>query len=72
VVRSEKIKTAGYLISCASVALLGVSAWPGAEKAGLLPALLMGMAASILGMACRWYSYEIERRNKAGGGADRR
>jgi hypothetical protein len=60
----EMTKTIGYLISCCSVALLGVSAYPGAEKAGLLPALFAGMAASVAGMALRWLSYEIEKGRK--------
>jgi hypothetical protein len=62
--RPETIKTGGYLISCVSVALLGMSAYPGAEKAGLAPALFAGMATSIIGMGLRWLSYEIERRQE--------
>jgi hypothetical protein len=58
------IKTFGYLVSCMSVALLGLAAYPGAEKAGLLPALFLGMAASVVGMALRWTSYELERRRQ--------
>ena len=63
--RPEMLKTVGYLVSCVSVALLGLAAYPGAEKAHLLPALFAGMAASVAGMALRWSSYEIERRSKA-------
>ena len=59
------LKTLGYLISTASVALLGAAAWPGAQKAGLVPALVLGMIASVAGMACRWGSYAIEARRKA-------
>ena len=62
--RPGLIKTIGYLVSCVSVALLGVAAFPGAEKAGLTPALFAGMAASIAGMGLRWLSYEIEERRK--------
>jgi hypothetical protein len=62
--RPEVIKTIGYLVSCASVALLGVAAYPGAQKAGLAPVLFAGMATSIVGMAMRWYSYELEKRRK--------
>jgi hypothetical protein len=62
------LKTTGYLISTASVLLLGLAAWPGARKAGLEPLLLSGMFTSIMGMACRWYSYEIEKRQKAAAG----
>lgn len=60
--RPAAIKTAGYLVSCVSVALLGLAAYPGAEKAGLLPALYAGMAASVAGMGLRWLSYELETR----------
>jgi hypothetical protein len=62
--RSETIKTVGYVVSCISVALLGVAAYPGAEKAGLAPALFGGMGTSVAGMALRWYSYELEKRPK--------
>jgi hypothetical protein len=62
--RPELIKTTGYLVSCVSVALLGVAAYPGAEKAGLAPALFAGLATSVLGMALRWFSYEVEKRRK--------
>ena len=62
--KSETLKSLGYLISTVSVVLLGCAAWPGAEKAGLTGVLMAGMAVSVLGMACRWYSYVIERRQK--------
>lgn len=58
------LKTAGYLISSASVGLLGLAAFPGADKAGLLPALFAGMATSLAGMAFRWLSYRLEARSK--------
>lgn len=57
------LKTVGYLISTLSVGLLGAAAWPGAKDAGLLPALVLGMTASVAGMACRWASYETEARH---------
>lgn len=63
--RPETLKTVGYLVSCASVGLLGWAAYPGAQKAHLLLALFAGMAASVTGMAMRWLSYETERRRKA-------
>lgn len=63
--RPETIKTGGYAISCVSVLLLGLTAWQGAQKAGLTPALILGMVTSIVGMACRWFSYEVEKRRKA-------
>ncbi len=62
--RPAVIKTTGYLVSCASVGLLGMAAYPGAEKAGLLPALFAGMAMSGIGMVMRWLSYEREKRPK--------
>jgi hypothetical protein len=69
-VRPELIKTTGYLVSCVSVALLGVAAYPGAEKAGLAPALFAGMATSVIGMALRWLSYEVEKRRKHAAGPE--
>ena len=59
------LKTAGYLVSTVSVMLLGAAAWPGAERAGLEPVLVLGMATSVLGMASRWYSYHLEKRHKS-------
>jgi len=59
--RPSRIKTIGYLISSASVLLLGIAAWPGARDAGLVPVLIGGMATSALGMAFRWRSYELEK-----------
>ena len=54
-------KLIGYSISSISVLLLGAG-WPGAEHAAWkLPALIGGMAASILGMACREYSHRQEK-----------
>ena len=55
-------KLIGYLISSVSVLLLGATGWPGAEHAAWkLPALIGGMAASILGMSCREYSHGQEK-----------
>jgi len=56
------LKSFGYLVSTVSVALLGWTAWPGAQKAGLIPVLIGGMIASVIGMACRWWSYELDKR----------
>ena len=64
------IKTLGYLVSAVSVALLGYAAWPGAEKAGLVPVLVAGMIASTAGMALRWASYVIEGRRARRQGPD--
>jgi hypothetical protein len=53
------IKTVGYLISSVSVVLLGLVAWDGAkDKPVLLACLVVGMLASIVGMFCRWLSYQ--------------
>jgi hypothetical protein len=70
--KTETLKSLGYLISTISVLLLGWTAWPGAEKAGLVGVLAAGMAASVLGMGCRWYSYVLERKAKAAEEAGRR
>ena len=56
------IKTTGYIVSTFSVLMLGAAALPGAAKAGLIPILALGMAASVAGMALRWWSYEVENR----------
>ncbi len=57
------IKTIGYLVSGVSVVLLGIAAWDGvADKPPLLACLVAGMAASIIGMFCRWFSYCKEHR----------
>ena len=56
-------KGLGYLISIVSVFFLGAIAWP---KTGdpwwHLPALIVGMAASILGMACRYKAHLDQQR----------
>jgi hypothetical protein len=55
-------KLIGYLISSVSVLLLGAAGWPGTEHAAWkIPALVGGMSASILGMACREYSHRQEK-----------
>jgi len=56
-------KGLGYLISIASVLMLGVIAWPGAEEPSWhLPFLLLGMGTSIAGMACRYKAHLDEQR----------
>ena len=61
------LKTFGYLISTVSVGLLGFVAWDTASRKPLLFAcLLLGMAASMLGMFLRWLSHERDRKRKAG------
>jgi hypothetical protein len=56
-------KGLGYLISIVSVFFLGAVAWP---KAGApwwhLPALIFGMATSIIGMVCRYKAHLNELR----------
>ena len=53
------IKTLGYLISSVSVLLLGFVAWDGVKDNPLLSACLaLGMASSLVGMFCRWLSYQ--------------
>jgi len=60
-----QIKTIGYLISTVSVVLLAVVAYPRAKDSPLLLACLIGGAiTSIMGMFCRWLSYQIEQRRK--------
>lgn len=55
------IKTCGYLISVASVALLGFVSWQSASQHPLLKlCLIAGMATSVLGMFLRWLSYALE------------
>lgn len=56
------LKTSGYLISTVSVGALGVAAWPGAADADLLPWLVLGIVASVAGMACRWTSYLLDKK----------
>jgi hypothetical protein len=59
------LKGTGYLISTMSVILLATVSWESASKSPLLIAcLLAGSAISIIGMFCRWLSYEIEKRRE--------
>ena len=56
-------KGLGYLISIASVFLLGAIAWPTAEEPRWhMPVLLAGMATSIIGMACRYKAHLDQQR----------
>jgi hypothetical protein len=62
------LKTAGYLVSIVSVALLGVASWPGASKHPVtLAALFLGMAISIIGMGLRWWSFLRDHRDALAG-----
>lgn len=61
----HRLKGADYLISSISVALLAVVSWSSAQKSVLLTiCLLAGAATSVIGMFCRWLSYEIDKRQK--------
>ena len=56
-------KGLGYLISIASVFFLGSIAWPKPNDPWWqLPALIIGMATSIIGMACRYKAHLDEQR----------
>lgn len=57
------LKTVGYVISSLSVLLLGLPAWDGTETKPLLRlCLVLGMAASVVGMLCRWWTYQLEKK----------
>ncbi|MBZ9774837.1 hypothetical protein [Mesorhizobium sp. CO1-1-8] len=59
------LKGIGYLISTGSVALLAIVSWSSAPKSPVLIACLIGGAAlSIIGMFCRWLTYQIEKRRQ--------
>lgn len=61
----HRLKSFGYLVSAISVALLAIVSWSNAQKSAILMACLLGGAAtSVIGMGCRWLSYEIEERRK--------
>lgn len=63
---ASTFKGLGYLVSTLSVTLLGIVAWKSASEQPLLFAcLLLGMAASIAGMALRWISHRIEQKEKS-------
>lgn len=56
-------KGLGYLISIVSVFFLGAIAWPKPdEPVWHLPALIAGMATSIIGMGCRYKAHLDEKR----------
>jgi hypothetical protein len=68
-------KALGYLVSIASVFLLGAIAWPKPEDPGWhVPMLIAGMATSIVGMACRYKSHldDLRKIRKAEEDAKRR
>jgi hypothetical protein len=56
-------KGLGYLVSIVSVLFLGAIAWPKPDAPWWhLPVLIIGMATSILGMACRYKAHCDEQR----------
>jgi len=58
-------KGLGYLVSTISVILLGIVAWKSASEQPLLfLCLILGMAASVIGMGLRWISHRIEQKEK--------
>jgi hypothetical protein len=68
-------KGLGYLISIVSVFFLGAIAWPKHDDPKWhLPALIVGMATSIIGMACRYKAHldEVREIRKAEAEAKRR
>jgi hypothetical protein len=63
---SSMFKGLGYLVSTLSVVLLGIVAWKSASEQPLLFAcLILGMIASVAGMALRWISHRIDQKEKA-------
>lgn len=62
----HSLKSIGYLVSTVSVVLLAIVSWPKAQQSPVLLSCLVGGAiTSIVGMFCRWLSYEIEERRRA-------
>ena len=56
-------KGLGYLISMVSVVLLGSIAWPKPDAPWWhLPALILGMVTSVLGMASRYKAHRDQQR----------
>ncbi len=59
-------KAIGYLTSIASVFFLGVIAWPKpGDPRWHLPALIVGMATSVLGMGFRYLAHIQEKKEIA-------
>jgi hypothetical protein len=56
-------KALGYLVSMASVFFLGAIAWPKpSDPAWHLPALIIGMATSVIGMGFRYKAHLDQKR----------
>ena len=59
----HKLKGAGYLTSAVSVVLLSIVSWSHMKDSFALSVCLLGGAAtSVIGMFCRWLTYEIGER----------
>lgn len=59
------LKGGGYLISTASVALLGAVSWKSAAHEPLMLAcLVLGMLLSIAGMMLRWRSHRLDQKQR--------
>jgi hypothetical protein len=59
---ASRLKGGGYLTSTVSVCLLAVSALNSAsENRLMLACLLLSVAASITGIAMRWWSHRVEQ-----------
>jgi len=55
-------KGPGYLVSIVSVFILGAVAWPNpGDPAWIKPALIAGMATSILGMGFRYIAHRQQQ-----------
>jgi hypothetical protein len=66
-------KALGYLISIVSVFFLGAVAWPKpSDPWWHVPALVAGMTASIIGMACRYKAHLNQQRDISQAKADAR
>lgn len=56
-------KAVGYLVSIASVFFLGLIAWPKPDDpAWHVPALIAGMATSVIGMGFRYKAHRDQQR----------
>lgn len=68
-------KATGYIVSIVSVFFLGAVAWAKENPPGwYYPALVIGMATSVIGMACRYLAHLHQKREirKAKDDAERR
>ena len=58
------VKSIGYVISTISVALLGIIAWEAADEGWMRPLVILGVLASIVGMALRWLTYREDKKQR--------